>query len=99
MRPRAEVNGVAVVAGQFGGWTMIGAVQVAGGGYDVAWNETGVDQYAVWSIDSNGNQTAQSRGGVVPENSATLENFETIFDQDLNGDGTSDLRHPRRQRP
>ena len=40
---------------QFGTWTPIGAVQVDGGGYDVAWKNTGTDQYTVWSTDSNGN--------------------------------------------
>ena len=30
----------AVTVGEFGTWTPIGAVQVAGGGYDVAWQNT-----------------------------------------------------------
>ena len=42
-------GGSAVTAGEFAGWTAIAAVQVAGGGYDVAWKNTSADQYTVWS--------------------------------------------------
>ena len=42
--PRAEICGAAVVAGQFGGWTPIGAEQTATG-YEVAWKVAGADQY------------------------------------------------------
>ena len=84
--PEVKQAGAPVTAGA-GGWSIIGAVQVAGGGYDVAWKETGADQYTVWSLDSNGNQTGNIAGGAVTGESATLENFETIFGQDLNGDG------------
>jgi hypothetical protein len=28
-----------MTAGEFGTWTPIGAVQVAGGGYDIAWHD------------------------------------------------------------
>ena len=84
--PEVKQAGAPVTAGA-GGWSIIGAVQVAGGGYDVAWKETGADQYTVWSLDSNGNQTGNIAGGAVTGESATIENFETIFGQDLNGDG------------
>ena len=84
--PEVKQAGAPVTAGA-GGWTIIDAIQVAGGGYDVAWKETGVDQYTVWSLDANGNQIGNIAGGVITGESATLENFETIFGQDLNGDG------------
>ena len=38
--PELKYGGAAVTAGEFAGWTAIGAVQVAGGGYDVAWKNT-----------------------------------------------------------
>ena len=47
-------GGAAFGAGQYSGWTPIGAVQTAGG-YDVAWKFAGGDQYTVWITDSNGN--------------------------------------------
>ena len=53
--PELQYGGAAVTAGEFGTWTPIGAVQVAGGGYDVAWKNTATGQYTVWSTDSNGN--------------------------------------------
>ncbi len=49
--PELKLNGVAVVAGQFGGWTPIGAEQTATG-YEVAWQIPGADQYLVWATDS-----------------------------------------------
>ena len=68
-------------------WTPIGAVQVAGGGYDVAWHDTATGQYSVWSADSNGNYLS-SIVGAVSGNDPALEAIETTFNQDLNGDGT-----------
>ena len=67
----------------------IGAVQTASG-YDVAWELPGANEYTVWTTDSNGNYTLQYIG-VVSGNSYALESLETIFDQDLNGDGTIGL--------
>ena len=68
--PELKYGGAAVTAGEFaawtGGWTMIGAVQVAGGGYDVAWKNASTGQYSAWSTDSNGNYLSNligSRGG------------------------------------
>ncbi|UTD28397.1 hypothetical protein DB459_17325 [Bradyrhizobium sp. WD16] len=82
-------GGANVVAGQFGGWTPIGAEQV-GSGFDIAWKVTGSDQYIVWSTDSSGNYLS-SMTGIVSGASAALESFETTFHQDLNGDGTIGL--------
>jgi hypothetical protein len=85
--PSIKVGGVAVTAGEFGTYTPIGAVQVAGGGYDVAWHDPSSGLYTVWALDSNGNYLS-SPVGVVPGNNAALESIETTFGQDLNGDGT-----------
>jgi protocatechuate 3,4-dioxygenase beta subunit len=87
--PELKSAGSPVTAGEFGGWTPIGAVQTASG-YDVAWKVAGADQYSVWSTDSNGNyisnNVANINGAVSGTNTA-LESIETIFHQDLNGDG------------
>ena len=86
-------GGSVVTAGEFGTWTPIGAVQVAGGGYDVAWHDPSSGLYTVWSTDSNGNYLSNLIGAVTG-NSSALETFETIFNQDLNGDGTIGLPPP-----
>ena len=52
--PELKYGGAAVVAGQFGGWVPIGAVQTASG-YEVAWEIPGANEYTVWTTDSNGN--------------------------------------------
>ena len=72
------------MAGQFGGWTPIGAEQTASG-YQVAWKVPGADQYTVWNTDSSGNYISQTRR-IVGKQQA-LQSFETSFHQDLNGDG------------
>jgi hypothetical protein len=54
------------VAGEFGAWTPIGAVQTASG-YDIAWKNGGADQYTVWTTDSNGNYLSYNGVvGIVP---------------------------------
>ena len=83
--PELKFGGANFVAGQAGGWTPIGTEQTATG-YEVAWKMTGVDQYGVWNTDSNGNYLSNV-GGIVPGASSSLETLETIFHQDLNGDG------------
>ena len=87
--PELKYGGAAVVAGQFGGWVPIGAVQTASG-YEVAWEIPGANEYTVWNTDSNGNYTSNVIG-VVSGTSYALESIETTFDQDLNGDGTIGL--------
>ena len=74
------------MVGEFGGWTPIGAVQTAGG-YDIAWQNAGTNQYTVWTTDSNGNYTG-NLVGAVSGNSYALESLELVFNQDLNGDRT-----------
>ena len=88
--PELKYNGSPVVTGEFtaaggGTWTLIGAEQTATG-YEVAWKVAGVDQYTVWNLDSNGNYIANS---ILPTSgtNAAIENVETSFHQDLNGDG------------
>jgi serralysin len=81
---------VDVTLGQFAGWTLIGAEQIAGGGYEVAWKTAGANpQYTVWNTDSSGNYV--SNIGVVSANSTALESLEPSFQQDLNGDLTIGL--------
>jgi serralysin len=86
--PELKMGGVAVTTG--GVWTPIGAVQVAGGDYDVAWKNTSTGQYTAWSTDSSGNYLGQLFGA-VPGNNGALESLETTFNQDLNGDGVIGL--------
>jgi hypothetical protein len=82
--PSLKYAGADVVAGEFGSWTPIGAVQTASG-YEVAW-KAGADLYTVWSTDSNGNYIT-NLVGAVSGTAAALEGFEPTFGQDLNGDG------------
>src|SRR5260370_33313822 len=74
------------MAGQFGGWTAIGAEKTASGGYEVAWKNGAADQYTVWNLDANGNYVGNAIG-VVSGNSTALESLEPSFHQDLNNDG------------
>ena len=85
MGPSVKFAGAEVVAGNFFGWTPIGAEQTASG-YQIAWKLTGVDQYAVWNADSNGNYVSDAIDHVSGASTA-LQSFETSFHQDLNGDG------------
>jgi len=84
--PELQRGGAAVTDGEYGTWTPIGAVQVAGG-YDVAWKDPASGLYTVWSTDSSGNYLANVIPGVSGTSTA-LEALETTFHQDLNGDGT-----------
>ena len=83
--PELKYQGANVTVGEFTGWVPIGAVQTASG-YDVAWKETGTNQYTVWTTDKNGNFINSI--GVVSGTSSALESYEPVFGQDLNGDGT-----------
>jgi hypothetical protein len=86
--PELKFGGAAVVAGEFSGWTALGAVQTASG-YDVAWKDAATNQYAVWTTDSSGNFISST--GAIAANSATLETYETTLQQDLNGDGVTGI--------
>jgi serralysin len=52
----------------------------------VAWKVTGSDAYIVWNTDSSGNYVS-SATSVVTGESFALEDLETTFQDDLNGDG------------
>ncbi|WP_235939260.1 M10 family metallopeptidase C-terminal domain-containing protein [Bradyrhizobium hipponense] len=82
--PTLKYVGSPVVAGQFGAWTPIAAEQTSSG-YEVAWKYSGSDQFAIWTTDSSGNFATST--GQVSDTSATLEQAESRFHQDLNGDG------------
>jgi serralysin len=84
--PSLKYGGTDVVAGEFGAWTPIGAEQIAGGGFEVAWQNGTADQYGVWSTDSNGN-FASTLLAPVSGASPALKAFEPSFHQDLNKDG------------
>ncbi|MBR0791458.1 matrixin family metalloprotease [Bradyrhizobium manausense] len=83
--PELKYGGSPVTAGQFGVWTPIGAEQAANG-YQIAWKAPGTSQFIIWHTDSSGNY--QNDTGVVAGTSSTLEQAESSFHQDLNGDGT-----------
>ena len=84
--PELQYGGVAWVAGQWGGWTLIGAEATASG-YEVAFKLAGTSQYTVWNADGNGNLIGPAFNAVYGDSSA-LESLESSFHQDLNGDGT-----------
>jgi serralysin len=75
-----------VTAGMFAPWTPVGAIQVSGG-YDVGWIDPASNQYIVWRTDTAGNYTNTLVGAVAAAD-PTLEALETIFGQDIDGDGT-----------
>ena len=87
--PVLQADGAVVVAGEFGAWVPIGAVQTANG-YEVAWDLPGANEYLVWSTDSSGNYTGTIIGATAA-NDYALESIETTFNQDLNGDGVVGL--------
>lgn len=84
--PVLKSSGAAVVAGNYGAWAPIGAEQVAGGGYDIAWKNSSSGLYSFWSTDSNGNFVSNLTSD-LQGSSPTVQSYETTFHQDLNGDG------------
>ena len=87
--PALQYGGADVMAGEFGGWTPIGAVQTASG-YDVAWQNPGTNLIRCGPPTATAT-TLANLIGAVSGNSYALESFETIFNQDLNGDGVTGL--------
>jgi VCBS repeat-containing protein len=87
--PSLKRDGAAVVTGQFGAWTVIGAEQT-GSTYQVAWKFGDADQYVVWNLDSSGNYTGNATA-MVSGADPTLEALELVFQQNLNGDGTTGI--------
>ncbi len=83
--PSLKLEGEEYVAGDpSDSWTPVGAVQTANG-YDIAlkWGNT----YSISTADSNGNFTSFAQTQLLGS-SLALEQWETTFNQDLNGDGT-----------
>ncbi|WP_156944260.1 Ig-like domain-containing protein [Bradyrhizobium sp. Ec3.3] len=78
-------GGTAVVAGQLGAWVPVGA-EASSNGYLVAWKIASTGQFAIWNTDSNGNFVSNYLNKVSGTDPA-LESSESLFHQDLNGDG------------
>ena len=87
--PTLKYAGSAVIAANWGTWSVIAAEQVSGGSYDVVWKDSVSGQYSVWSTDSNGNflTTLGSAPQMLGSN-PSLMTLEPTLQQDLNGDGT-----------
>src|SRR5205085_4887069 len=90
--PTLKSGGTAFVAGQFGAWVPIGAEQLSGGGYEVAWKFGSADMYTVWTTDSGGNSLSSTPA--VSGSATSLQALEPSFQQDLNGDGRIGLPAP-----
>ncbi|MFO1082217.1 MAG: hypothetical protein U1E23_16490 [Reyranellaceae bacterium] len=84
--PLIRYAGAAITAGQFGGWTPLGA-EATTGGYEVMWKMAGADQYASWLLDAGGNFKSVGLG-TATRVSPALAAIEVLFQQDFNGDGT-----------
>jgi 20S proteasome alpha/beta subunit len=80
-----KYGGNVFVAGQFGAWNPLG-VETTATGYDVAWKNSSTGLYTVWSVDKNGNWASDLLSN-VSGSSAAFKAMETLFHQDLNGDG------------
>jgi hypothetical protein len=76
--------------GEFGTFAPIAAASITGG-YEVAWRLGTTSSYVVWNTDANGNYRS-SPTGLVGGTDPVLENVETSFGFDLNGDGTIGLK-------
>jgi hypothetical protein len=85
--PELNDGGTPVQAG--GAWAPIGAVETTSG-YEVAWQLTGTNEFTIWNTDSDGNFISDTIGS-VSGTSVALEQAETTFNQDLNGDGVFGL--------
>jgi len=87
--PTLKYAGATVIAANYSTWSVIGAEQVSGGGYDVVWKNSANAHYSVWSTDSTGNfiTTLGSASEMLGTDTA-LKGLEPTLQQDLNGDGT-----------
>ncbi|WP_316158348.1 MULTISPECIES: calcium-binding protein [unclassified Bradyrhizobium] len=83
--PVLYFNSAPLTVGQLAPWTMLGAEAVSGG-YDVAWKNASAGLVAIWNVDASGNYLS-TIASAAP-NSASIEAYEPMFRQDLNGDGT-----------
>jgi hypothetical protein len=87
--PELQYNGAAVTAGEFGAFSPIAGAKTASG-FEIIWKEVGAAEYGAWNLDTNGNYVSNAFG-IVPGTSVALESAETLFNQDLNGDGVVGL--------
>ncbi|PSO16017.1 M10 family metallopeptidase C-terminal domain-containing protein [Bradyrhizobium sp. MOS003] len=88
--PTLKYAGAAVIAANYGTWSVIAAEQVSGGGYDVVWKNSANAHYSVWSTDANGNfLTTLASAPEVLGTDASLQALEPTLHQDINGDGTT----------
>ncbi|MBB4423055.1 serralysin [Bradyrhizobium sp. CIR48] len=88
--PTLKYAGAAVIAANYGTWSVVGAEQVSGGGYDVVWKNSANAHYSVWSTDANGNfLTTLAAAPEVLGTDASLQALEPTLHQDINGDGTT----------
>ncbi|PJG51655.1 hypothetical protein CVM73_30110 [Bradyrhizobium forestalis] len=86
--PVLKYQGSQVIAANYGAYSVIAAEQVAGGGYDVAWKNSSTGKFSIWNTDSNGNfVTTLAAAPEVLGTDPSLKSLETVFHQDLNGDG------------
>ncbi|QDP23830.1 heparin lyase I family protein [Bradyrhizobium cosmicum] len=83
--PVLKYGDASVVAAQFGVWTPVAAEKTSGG-YQIAWQAPGSNQFIIWNTDAKGNYLSNT--AALSGDSITLEQAETSFRQDLNGDGT-----------
>ncbi|MBR0826204.1 M10 family metallopeptidase C-terminal domain-containing protein [Bradyrhizobium manausense] len=83
--PQVTLNGSPLTAGQFAGWSAVAAEKTSSG-YQLAMHASASNQFIIWTLDNNGAYVTNS--APVSGTSATLETYETSFQQDLNGDGT-----------
>ncbi|WP_247392311.1 M10 family metallopeptidase C-terminal domain-containing protein [Bradyrhizobium sp. 35] len=81
--PEVMLNGAPLSAGQFSGWSPVGAEKLSSG-YELAMKSSS-GQFIIWTLDDNGNYLTNAAS--ISGTSTTLENYETSFHQDLNGDG------------
>ncbi|MEM8811160.1 MAG: M10 family metallopeptidase C-terminal domain-containing protein [Pseudomonadota bacterium] len=76
-------NGKALAPGAFGGWSATHVEANGSGGFDVILHNAVDNQHALWELDSNGNYLSSH----LLEGSS-LFHYETVFGDDLSGDGT-----------
>ncbi len=81
--PEVMLNGSPLIAGQFSGWAPVGAEKLSSG-YELAMKSS-AGQFIIWTLDDEGNYLTNT--ATMSGTSTTLENYETSFHQDLNGDG------------
>ncbi len=85
--PELMYQGAPVTVNGFGTNYVPLGVERTSTGYDVAWENTSNAQYTVWATDSSGNYQSNLFGW-TSGTSIALQYMETLFHQDLNGDGT-----------